>query len=218
MGTNVQGNWVGTYGKDGYILGAWYGSTDLALMPQASLVVEQGGRVLDGNSTETRALENPTETERRIASLYHATQLRLRLNFTIAYSGNLHLYALDTVTTARRENVTVNDGAGPQTVALTSSFHDGAWLHFPINVPVGGSVTIVVDLTAGANAVLQAIFLGDSGLPPTAPAVPTLSATAGNASVSLSWTAPSERRLSNHQLQALPRHIQRDRDAPRDAR
>ena len=49
--------------------------------------------------------------------------------------------------------------------------------------------------------------------PATAPATPTLNApSAGNGSVSLSWSAPARRRLRDHRLQALPRHLQRRRD------
>ena len=54
----------------------------------------------------------------------------------------------------------VDDGNGARTVLLTSSFRDGAWMHFPISVPAGGVVTIRVDKTNGANATLSGLFLG----------------------------------------------------------
>ena len=58
-----------------------------------------------------------------------------------------------------------------------------------------------------------------SATPPTVPAAPTLNApTAGNGLVTLAWSAPRERRLRDHGLQALPRHLERQRDAARDAR
>ena len=44
-------------------------------------------------------------------------------------------------------------------MSLTTSFHDGAWLSFPINVVAGGMVTIHVDRTAG-QATLSGVFLG----------------------------------------------------------
>ena len=53
--------------------------------------------------------------------------------------------------------------------------------------------------------------------PATAPGAPTLSsATAGNGSVALAWSAPLERRLGDHGLQGLPRHLERRRDAAHD--
>jgi hypothetical protein len=79
----------------------------------------------------------------------------LGLKFTSAFTGNLHLYALDWDTTTRREIISV---AG-QTADLSASFSAGAWTTFPISVKAGETVTIVIDRTAGANAVLSGIFL-----------------------------------------------------------
>ncbi|HUG48593.1 MAG TPA: S8 family serine peptidase [Candidatus Limnocylindria bacterium] len=162
----VQGNWVSNHGREGYILAAWNGAdADLALLPKGvSYVIEQGTRYAGWASptTNVRALESPDESERRPRTWYHSSQVRLRLNYTQAYSGNLHLYAVDWDTTARRQNVTVNDGRGPRTVQLTSSFNAGAWLHYQVEVAAGGSVVITVDRTAGSNSVLAGIFLGDA--------------------------------------------------------
>ena len=60
--------------------------------------VEQGLRFdWRGHSSpaDVRALESPNQSERRASGWYHATQTRIRLNFTSAYSGTLHLYAVD---------------------------------------------------------------------------------------------------------------------------
>jgi hypothetical protein len=57
--------------------------------------------------------------------------------------------------------VWVDDGSGPQSVAMTSSFHDGAWLHFPINVPAGGTVMVRADRVSGQST-LSGLFLGGS--------------------------------------------------------
>jgi hypothetical protein len=46
-----------------------------------------------------------------------------------------------------------------QTAVLSSDFSKGAWMSFPIKVTAGETVTIVVDRTAGLNAVLSGIFL-----------------------------------------------------------
>ena len=53
----------------------------------------------------------------------------------------------------------VDDGSGPRSVNLNTSFHDGAWMSFPINVAAGGTVTIRAERTAG-QATLSGIFLG----------------------------------------------------------
>ena len=92
--------------------------------------------------------------------MYDANQIRIHLTFSTAYSGTIHVYALDWDTTARRETITVNDGSGPQTANLTTDFSQGAWVNVPINVAAGGTVTVTVTRTAGLNAVVSGVFLG----------------------------------------------------------
>ena len=161
---NRQGDWVGNYGAAGYILSSWNGTAgDLAVLPSGvTYVIEQGARSGSWPSptTDVRALESPNESERRARTWHHATQLRVRLNFAAAYTGTLHLYAVDWDSSARRQTVTVNDGRGSQVVGLTSSFDGGAWMHYDVAVNAGGSVVITADWTGGNNAVLSGIFFG----------------------------------------------------------
>jgi hypothetical protein len=158
-----QGDWVGNFGADGYALLGWnHTSGDLLWLPSASLTLDQGGRYRwsGSNTTNVRAVEAPDQSYRRATQWFHTTSLRLHLTFSTAYSGTLHLYALDWDSSSRRENVIVDDGSGPRTVNLTSSFNGGAWMHFPINVAAGGTVTVRVDKVAGGNGTLSGLFLG----------------------------------------------------------
>jgi hypothetical protein len=186
-----QGNWVGAYGADGYALLNWNNGTDLTSLPQSSLVLDQGYRYFWSNgTTSVQALQSPDTTVRRAACWCDANQVRLHLTFSAAYSGTIHVYAVDWDPASRRETITVNDGSNPQTANVTTDFSLGAWVNAPINVAAGGTVVITVTRTGGLNAVVSGIFLG--GAPP-APAVPTgLNASALNASqISLSWNASS---------------------------
>jgi hypothetical protein len=152
-----QGTWVGTYGADGYDLFGWNGSTDLVSLP---LVLDQGSRYQwVSPTTAVQALQSPDATTRRASCVYDSSQLRMHLSFNGAYSGTVHLYALDWDSTSRRETITINDGSGPRTADISSAFNQGAWISAPISVLAGGSVTITVTPTAGANAVLSGIFL-----------------------------------------------------------
>ena len=169
----MQGNWVGQYGVDGYVIGAWnQPGADLAVLPTGvSYTIEQGARTGSAwpqPTTDLRALESPTESERRAGAWYNASEVRLRLAFASAYSGTLHLYAVDWGTTTRREDITVDDGSGPRIAKLTTSFNAGAWIHYPVSVPAGGSVVIkVVEKAPGSNtAVLSGLFLGGPGSAP----------------------------------------------------
>ena len=115
----------------------------------------------------------PRPDERRATTWYDATQVRARLNFTAAYSGTLHLYAVDWGTTTRREDVTVDDGSGHGRVNLSTDFDDGAWMHFPISVAAGGSVVIKVEPDGRHQQPSSSgLFLGGAGTPPPPPPPP----------------------------------------------
>jgi hypothetical protein len=107
-----------------------------------------------------QALQSPDATTRRAACVYDGNQIRIHLTFTTAYSGTLHLYAVDWDVLGRRETVTVDDGSGARSANLSTDFSQGAWINAPINVAAGGTVTVTVTKTAGLNAVLSGIFLG----------------------------------------------------------
>jgi hypothetical protein len=166
--TAPHGNWVGTYGHDGYDLAAWNNSSDLVDTPKVSVSLTHGTRYRwASNTTEERALESPEgspEGSREAATYYDSSEVSVQLSFKEAYTGELHLYALDWDGESRRETITV---AG-QTAELNESFHNGAWMSFPIKVSAEGSVTIVVQRTGGPNAVLSGVFLGGTGSPPHA--------------------------------------------------
>ncbi len=162
--TSPQGNWVGAYGSAGYDLAAWGGSSDLADIPGATVTLLQGSRyVWASSTTDPRALESPDKSTREAATYYNGSEVRLRLSFTAAYKGELHLYALDWDSTARRESISV---AG-QTAFLSGDFHEGAWVSVPIEVAAGESLTITVKRIAGGNAVLSGVLLGGAGPPPS---------------------------------------------------
>ncbi|MES2970856.1 MAG: fibronectin type III domain-containing protein [Patescibacteria group bacterium] len=203
-----QGNWVGTYGKDGYVLFEWNaGDTDLISLPAGVTMTINGAQRHQWtmSSAETRALQSPDQTIRKSTAVYAGTQFDVKLNFSSAYSGNLHLYALDQDSIARRQTVTVNDGSGPRAASITSSFNQGVWINAPINVPAGGTLTITTQNNAGTstNAVLAGLFLGDAGTvtppppPPTdttRPSIPdNVSASAASPTlVNVNWTASTD--------------------------
>jgi hypothetical protein len=163
-----QGGWVGKVGSAGYLLADWDGAQDLSDLPNVTATLVKGGRWRwSANSTDARALQGPEGTTRNAATYYDPNQIQLNLSFATAYSGNLHLYAVDWDSTERRESITVDDGSGPRTVSLSSEFHNGAWLSVPINIAAAGSVSITVTREGGANAVLSGIFLGEAGAPPS---------------------------------------------------
>ena len=99
-----KGKWVGEVGHEGYDLAAWNGSSDLVDTPGVSLNMTQGSRYVWTSSTiEERALEAAHGSAREAATYYDSSELSLRLTFKEAYTGELHLYAVDWDSEARRE-------------------------------------------------------------------------------------------------------------------
>jgi hypothetical protein len=169
-----QGNWVTAKGSAGYDLAGWDGASDVSYMPGVTTTLVRGGRWTWAAKTEdARALQSPSGSTRTAAAYYDPSSIQVQLHFSAAYRGNLHLYAVDWDSTARRETIAVNG----QTANLASSFNQGASVSFPINVAAGGIETITVNRVSGTNAVLSGIFLGDAGAPPT---LPSASAPQGN--------------------------------------
>ena len=163
-----QGSWFGKFGSSGYLLADWNGVQDASVLPSGvTATLKQGSRYQwAANTSDVRALQGPDGTTRSASTYYDPSEVKLQLSFTSAYSGNLHLYAVDWDSTARNETITVDDGSGPRSVVL-SSFHEGDWVSLPINVPAAGALSITVHNNAGANAVVSGVFLGESGNPPT---------------------------------------------------
>ena len=160
---STAGNWVGMYGASGYDLGGWSGG-DLSSLPGSAINLAQGSRYLwAGSTSDGRALESQDQAMREAATYYDPNEVRVVLTFSSAFTGNLHLYAVDWDTTSRRETLSVN---GTQVANLSSDFSQGAWVTTPVSVSAGGTITVTVDRTAGANAVLSGIFWGDAGTPP----------------------------------------------------
>lgn len=173
--TSPQGNWVGSYGSHGYVLGAWNGSEDLAVLPDATMQLTQGQRFVWADpTTDVRALQSPDQSTRKAATWFDNDKVVASLAFPSGYAGNLHLYAVDWDSVLRQETVAVTDDTGTLSEVLDTSFSQGVWLTFPIQAAAGNSVTITVTRTAGANAVLSGVFLGDEGTPPTPVTAPKI--------------------------------------------
>jgi hypothetical protein len=169
--TAPQGTWTLASGSNGYVLGGFNnGTSDVAFVPSATFTLDQGSRTCWAcSTTDVRALMSPDGTERHAAAWFDPSQVRGHLSFSAPFTGTLHLYAVDWDAAGRRETITVDDGRGPQSVDITTAFDQGAWTGFPVYVAAGGTINITVSRTAGPNAVLSGIFLGEPGAPPVPP-------------------------------------------------
>ena len=144
---------------------------DLALDPDRELQqtdVELDGPRCDGRPPEVLQDAVPARLAhlrcpRRIAQQFlhpRGQHRRERSRVVCLVIDQVTRLALDGDGLGRRETITVDDGSGPQTANLTTDFSQGAWVHIPINVVAGRTVTVTVTRTAGLNAVLSGVFLG----------------------------------------------------------
>ena len=173
----VQGSWVGTYGVDGYVLGDWNARSSDLVEPagRRDLQPRAGGALQLGDLADDRRPRPPEPGPDRATGddLVRHDEVRVRLNFTNAYSGTLHLYAVDWDAIGRARERHRRRRDRPADGRPRRAFNAGAWVHVPITVAAGGSVVIKVDRTApAANAVLSALFLGGAGTPPPPPPPP----------------------------------------------
>ena len=164
--TTTQGSWVGTYGAQGYDIIS--GPTSL---PANDTVTSKGESTYTWTTTSTdpRALQVPGSTNRVAAVWYSSTSFTVDVNLGDGQTHDLELYFLDWDSKGRSEQVQISD-AGTGTVLDTetiSSFTNGVYLDWKVS----GNLVITITRTAGANAVLNGVFLDSTSSPtPTATA------------------------------------------------
>ena len=110
----------------------------------------------------------PTQSTRNAATYYDPNQIKLKLTFPEAYSGNLRLYAVDWDSTGRRETITVNGQTVRPSRATSARAHGSR----SRSASRPGDGHDHGHRTAGANAVLSGIFLGNAPTVARAPGAP----------------------------------------------
>ena len=181
--TTTEGNWLGTYGQDGYELAG--GSSSLPSYATVSVNDGSNGVYTWGTNTGSPyALR--TGTGDLAATWYSATSFDINVDLTDGQAHEVTLYALDMDNVVgnpyplRSERFDVLDAASG---AVLASETIGMFLGEYVSFTISGNVTIqVTNLTppgGSSNAVVSGIFFGG---PVTASAsvVGTDTATEGN--------------------------------------
>ena len=100
--TTTQGNWINTYGTQGYeVIG------NATSLPSYATVTPSGQLpyTWTNNTTDPRALQDAGGTGRIAAAWYASTSFTVDVNLTDGQTHDLELYFLDWDTTARSETV-----------------------------------------------------------------------------------------------------------------
>ncbi len=113
-------------------------------------------------SSDPRALQIPGSTSRVAAVWYSATSFTVDVNLADGQTHDLELYFLDWDSKGRSEQVQLSDAGTGKVLATEtiSSFTNGVYLDWKVS----GNVLITITRTAGANAVLNGLFLDSTSV------------------------------------------------------
>ncbi len=161
--TSTQGTWIGTYGAQGYDI-----VSGPVSLPSGDTVTPAGQSTYTWTTTSSdpRALQVPGSSNRVAAVWYASTSFTVAVNLGDGLAHNLELYFDDWDNKGRAETVQLSD-AGTGKVLDTetiSAFNNGVYLDWKVS----GNLLITITRTAGANAVLNGLFLDGTTHPASA--------------------------------------------------
>ena len=182
--TASQGTWKPNYGADGFnVLG------DVSSYPAYASVTPSGQAywLWTASTTDPRALQKSSASDRVAATWYSTTNFTLDMNLSDGKPHQVALYFVDWDAAGRAQTVTILDQATG--ISLDSrtlaSFTNGTYLVWTIT----GHVTVQINRSAGINAVLSGIFFGTGTGSPPPPSLPVITQQPHSASVTLGQTA-----------------------------
>ena len=154
--TTTQGNWMGTYGADGYnIIGA---TTNNPSYPSYATVTASGYSTYtwSSNTTDPRGLQDPSGSGRIAAAWYSSTSFTVNVNLTDGQTHDLTIYAVDWDNHGRKEQIQIIDASTGvvQDTETLSSFSGGVYLEWAVS----GNVEIKVTSLTGGNALINGLF------------------------------------------------------------
>ena len=176
----VQGNWVGTFGTQGYDLAGGPSS-----LPSYASISVSGANINTwaASTTDTRGLENPSGSGRTAITWASSGYMTINVDLTDGKVHDLSIYTVDWDNLGRTELVQlINPATGAVLSTRTvSSFSGGEYLQWAVT----GDVEIKVTKLGGAWAAVSGVFLDaapttTSSSPPTGTLIQTDNTTEGN--------------------------------------
>ena len=161
--TTTQGNWIGTYGTQGYILNDYAGGgTDVASLPAYVSGYAYSGANFDvwnGSTNDTRAPENPANPSgSRVAATAYDGNFSVNLTLAHPASFDVSVYGLDWDSNTRDVTLTVNGSSvDVNNVTPTNAYHNGEWVTWSVFGAPAGNFPIDIQYNGGANSVISAI-------------------------------------------------------------
>ena len=183
------GNWKGVYGGDGWnVIGDT--SANNPSYPSYATVTPNGASTELWSSLmlDPAALQSTAAgSANRVAGAWNQTSWSMNVTVTRPCQIALYIFDLNYLDTGGESIILSDTATGTVLDARSGGYAYYVW-------DISGNVTITFNAEGEpggpSSAVLNGIFFGP-GTGSTAPAAPSLTATPGNAQVSLSWTAPT---------------------------
>ena len=151
--TTTQGNWMSSYGADGYnVIG------NITAYPAYATVTPSGQStfVWASSTSDVRALQKANSASDRIAATWYSSSFMVDVNLTDGKTHQITLYLLDWDNAGRAETISIADAATSTVLdsRTLSSFSNGEYLVWNVS----GHVKITTTLLSGTNTVLSGIF------------------------------------------------------------
>ncbi|HEY3457356.1 MAG TPA: hypothetical protein VGK64_22440 [Bryobacteraceae bacterium] len=161
LDTGTQGNWKNTYGGEGY---DFIGATPVLPSYAQVAVNEAFIYTWAGTSSDIRALQQPTGSQRVAATWYAAGGFNYDLNFTDGLTHQLALYAVDFDTSGRSQRIDIVDGTTGLVLDSRSmtAFSAGQYLVWNVS----GHVIVRVVQLGPQNAIVSGLFFDTAGQSP----------------------------------------------------
>ena len=182
--TTTQGNWIGTYGQQGYDV-----IDNTSSLPSYATVTPAGesNNVWAASSTDPRALQYANGSG-RIAACWYASSsssFTVDVDLTDGNTHDLELYFVDWDSTTRAEQIQISNASTGKVLSTekVTSFHSGDYLEWDVS----GNLLITITNTGSPNAVLSGLFLDSTSAPTVTAESPANKAT--NVAVSSPVTA-----------------------------
>ena len=167
--TATEGNWIGTYGSQGYDIvgGPSSEPSYVTVTPEAESTC-----MWTSTSSQEQALEIPNSSNRLAACWFSSNVFTINVDFTDGNTHALALYALDYDDLGRSEQIQIQNASTGAVSELSSisNFANGVYLQWDVS----GDVVITVTCTAGKNAVIGGLFIDpDPAAPASSPSLPS---------------------------------------------
>jgi len=154
----TQGNWIGTYGADGYAIAA--SAQNLPVYDPTFALLGAQTWTWAATTGDPRAPQTNSQGG-RIASTWFSGSMTFNVNINEGQTHQVALYALDWDNQGRGELVQIADANSGRILdqELAYNLSQGTYLVWNIS----GNVTITVTSDAGPNAAISGVFFGGGG-------------------------------------------------------